>query len=142
MARFTIIAALLVALLAVAEASIYRTTITTTEIENDSTQSEKCRREMQGMQMNECERYLEQSRRGLIMINPTRQVPEECCREMREVSEECRCEAVKQMMHHMQQGGEYKGQEMREMMQTAKQLPSMCGMRPQHCEIPGGGYWY
>ncbi|OVA10922.1 hypothetical protein BVC80_8751g16 [Macleaya cordata] len=122
--------------MAAVDASIYRTTVTTTEIENESTgshQMEKCQREMQGVQLNECRRYLEQSQRGILMMstNPMRQVPEQCCSEMREVTEESA-----DQMH----GGEYEREEMREMMQKAKQLPSMCGMGPQYCDIPGYGY--
>ncbi|KAI3886126.1 hypothetical protein MKW92_046174 [Papaver armeniacum] len=144
MARFNIttsLAVLLVALFSIAavEASIYRTTVTTTEIEDssDNQQSQRCQRQMRGMRMNMCQQYLRQSsQRGddIIMIesNPTRQGLQDCCREMRGVSEECRCEAVRQMVQQMQ-GQAYQGQ----MMQKARQLPSMCGMRPQYCDIRG-----
>ncbi|XP_026409851.1 2S sulfur-rich seed storage protein 1-like [Papaver somniferum] len=67
--------------------------------------------------------------------NPTRQMKQQCCREMRDVTESCRCEAVNMMMQDMMQREEYQGQDMQEMMRTAKRLPSMCNMKPQYCEI-------
>ncbi|RZC66558.1 hypothetical protein C5167_010256 [Papaver somniferum] len=143
MARFNITTSmrvLLTALFVVAavEASIYRTTVTT-EIEDsmENQQSQRCQRQMRGMRMNRCQQYLRSSsQRGYDIMeeesNPTRQGLQECCREMRGVSEECRCEAVRQMVQQMQ-GQAYQGQ----MMQKARQLPSMCGMRPQYCDIRG-----
>ncbi|KAI3922557.1 hypothetical protein MKX01_006246 [Papaver californicum] len=132
MARFNIttsMAVLLIAIfsLAVVEASIYRTTVTTTEIE-DGTENQQSQR---------CQRTYDNHHRGddIIMMeesNPTRQGLQDCCREMRGVSEECRCEAIRQMVQQMQ-GQAYQGQ----MMQKARQLPSMCGMRPQYCDIRG-----
>ncbi|KAI3861486.1 hypothetical protein MKW98_000438 [Papaver atlanticum] len=145
MARFNIAASMAVFLvtmfaIAAVEASIYRTTVTTTETEDtmDNQQSQRCQRQMRGMRMNMCQRYLRQSsQRGDDMMmeeesNPTRQGLQDCCREMRGVSEECRCEAVRQMVQQMH-GQAYQGQ----MMQKARQLPSMCGMRPQYCDIRG-----
>ncbi|RZC66557.1 hypothetical protein C5167_010257 [Papaver somniferum] len=143
MARFNIttsMGVLLIAVFAIAavEASIYRTTVTT-EIEDttENQQSQRCQRQMRGMRMNMCQQYLRQSsQRGDNIMeeesNPTRQGLQDCCREMRGVSEECRCEAVRQMVQQMQ-GQAYQGQ----MMQKARQLPSMCGMRPQYCDIRG-----
>ncbi|KAI3960657.1 hypothetical protein MKX01_003831 [Papaver californicum] len=143
MSRFNIttsMAVLLFAMFVIAavEASIYRTTVTTTEIEDttENQQSQRCQRQMRGMRMNMCQQYLRQSSwRGddIIMMesNPTGQL-QDCCREMRGVSEECRCEAIRQMVQQMQ-GQAYQGQ----MMQKARQLPSMCGMRPQYCDIRG-----
>ncbi|KAI3960674.1 hypothetical protein MKX01_003848 [Papaver californicum] len=143
MARFNIttsMAVLLFAMFVIAavEASIYRTTVTTTEIEDttENQQSQRCERQMRGMRMNMCQQYLRQSsQRGddIIMMesNPTGQL-QDCCREMRGVSEECRCEAIRQMVQQMQ-GQAYQGQ----MTQKARQLPSMCGMRPQYCDVRG-----
>ncbi|MCL7032778.1 hypothetical protein MKW94_018681 [Papaver nudicaule] len=143
MARFNItasMAALLVAMFAVAavEASIYRTTVTTEiddAVDDNQQYSQRCQRQMRGMHMDRCRQYLRQpssQRWDDIESNPTGQTPQECCRELRGVSEECRCEAVRQMVQQMQ-GQAYQGQ----MMQKARQLPSMCGMRPQYCDIRG-----
>ncbi|MCL7030583.1 hypothetical protein MKW94_011658 [Papaver nudicaule] len=128
MARFTILAALFLVMLSVVNASTENQT---------GQQSRRCQREMQGMRMNMCQQYLQQSAhgRGMETANPTGQMRRQCCREMGEVSENCRCQAIDMMMQDMMQRGEYQGQEMREMMQTARQLPSMCNMRPQYCEI-------
>ncbi|KAI3981109.1 hypothetical protein MKX01_032249 [Papaver californicum] len=127
MAKFTTLTALILVLLTVV---------------NASQQSERCQREMQGMRMNMCQQYLQQSTQGLMMVtsNPTGQMKQQCCKEMGEVSENCRCEAVNMMMQDMMQRGEIQGQEMQEMMRTARQLPSMCNMKPQYCEIHGTGY--
>ncbi|KAI3907914.1 hypothetical protein MKW92_024237 [Papaver armeniacum] len=80
---------------------------------------------MRGMRMNMCQQYLRQSsQRGDDIVeeesNPTRQGLQDCCRDE---------EQMMQQMH----GQAYQGQ----MMQKASQLPSMCGMRPQYCDIRG-----
>ncbi|KAI3853403.1 hypothetical protein MKW92_017410 [Papaver armeniacum] len=81
---------------------------------------------MRGMRMNMCQQYLRQSsQRGddimMIESNPTRQGLQDHL-----------CEAVRQMAQQMQ-GQAYQGQ----MMQKARQLPFMCRMRPQYCDIHG-----
>lgn len=60
---------------------------------------------MQGMRMNMCQHYLQQSTKGLMMetSNPTRQMKQQCCRGMGEVSENCR-------WNMMMQKGESEGQ--------------------------------
>ncbi|XP_077252714.1 2S seed storage albumin protein-like [Tasmannia lanceolata] len=136
----TVLALLLVVFVALAESSIYRTTITTSEItdENES-QSERCRREVSMEQMRECRQYLQSGRRQVLrggVIN--QQVPQMCCERLRQVREDCRCEAVKQMAE--EQMGELRGEEMQEMIRRAENLPDMCGMRPQHCDIRGRAY--
>lgn len=97
---------------------------------------------MQRMRMNMCQRYLQQSTQCIMMVtpNPTRQIKQQCCREMGKVSENCRCEAVSMMLHDMMQRGEYQSQDMQEMMRTTRKLPSMCNVGPQYCEIHRTGY--
>ncbi|KAI3931124.1 hypothetical protein MKX01_029314 [Papaver californicum] len=97
----------------------------------------RCQRQMRGMLMNMCRQNLRQSsQRGddIIMMesNPTGEMMQDCCRETRGVSEECRCEAIRQMVQQMQ-GQAYLG----DMMQKARQLPSMCGMRPHYGDFRG-----
>lgn len=57
----------------------------------------------------------------------------QCCQQLRQMDEECRCEGLREMMmEQMMEMGSVGGREMEEMVRN---LPSMCGMEPQMCEM-------
>ncbi|KAL6976272.1 hypothetical protein U1Q18_025059 [Sarracenia purpurea var. burkii] len=158
MARFTILAAaLVVILLALTEAAAasLRTTITTTVVEEDNPRGsqDRCRQQMQRQQeLRHCqgrtegcgggpppEMYLSEGRRSEIVMttgqNPQRQEHlQQCCQQLENMDEQCRCEAIKMMVRRQQQE-EGEREEMREMMQEAEKLPSMCNLSPRRCQI-------
>ncbi|KZV34983.1 2S albumin precursor [Dorcoceras hygrometricum] len=146
-------AALVVAMLSLAAANTYTTTITTTidDIDNPG-QQQQCQRQLQGRRFQSCQRYLQQGRQGgrddsedgeLVLPAESRGEQSEslrqCCDELRQVNERCRCEAIKQAVREQQQeGGGYRGQEFEEVYDRARNLPQRCQMRhPRQCQLSG-----
>jgi len=52
---------------------------------------------------------------------------------VRRMDVQCRCEGLRQVVR--QQLGDLRGEEMREMMECARNLPNQCCLSPQRCEI-------
>ncbi|KAK3024301.1 hypothetical protein RJ639_043163 [Escallonia herrerae] len=147
MAKLTILAAALLALLALAEASTYRTTITTTTIEEENPRGggsrQRCQEQFQ-QQLRHCQMYMRQGSpydAGLALamvvgVNPQQQQHlRECCQQLRNIDEECRCEAIRQMVRQQQMGGGSQQEQMQGMAQKAQYLPRRCNMEPQQCQI-------
>ncbi|KAF5176351.1 hypothetical protein FRX31_034062 [Thalictrum thalictroides] len=127
MARFAIIYALLMFLLAFAEAlrKVYQTIITTTEFdEQDPSQSEKCRSQLSRMSMNSCKYY---------MLLPGSFLEQGCCKELERVNDpECRCEALRQRV----QG--YGQEQLQEAAMKVEGLADTCEMQElRSCQIRG-----
>ncbi|XP_059444571.1 2S seed storage albumin protein-like [Corylus avellana] len=142
MARLATLAALFAALLLVAHAAAFRTTITTVDVDEDivnqqGRRGESCREQAQRQQnLNQCQRYMrQQSQYGSYdgSNQHQQQELEQCCQQLRQMDERCRCEGLRQAV--MQQQGEMRGEEMREVMETARDLPNQCRLSPQRCEI-------
>ncbi|KAM7498839.1 hypothetical protein LguiA_023253 [Lonicera macranthoides] len=148
MAKLAIVAALLIGLVAVASA--YTTTITTTVVEEDNprgggSQQRRCEEQFQEQQqLRHCQMYLrQQCGQGeddisslRMVVNPQQQQHRrECCKQLENIDNQCRCESIRQMMRQQQQEGQMGGQEMEKMAQMAMNLPRMCNMEPQQCQI-------
>lgn len=139
MARLTSIIAFFAVALLVADAYAHRTTITTVEVDDDNQrQQERCRQMRAHEEIGSCAQYLSQQSRYVLQMrgidNQRRREGhafEECCNELRNVDEECRCELLEEIA--MEEQRRARGQEGRQMLQRARNLPSMCGMRPQQC---------
>ncbi|XP_011650534.1 2S albumin [Cucumis sativus] len=137
MARLTSIIALLALALVIADA--HRTTITTVEVDEENPgRMERCRQMRAREEIGSCGQYLSQQSRYVLQMrgidNQRRrggQLFDECCSELTNVEEECRCELLQEIA--MEEQRRARGQERTQMLQTAKNLPSMCGMRPQQC---------
>ncbi|KAH7837679.1 hypothetical protein Vadar_016611 [Vaccinium darrowii] len=135
MAKLTILAAALVALIALAQAT--RTTITTTVVEEEENprQQQRCRQQIQREDnLRDCQMYLQQQMRGgydkVAMItetNPHQQL-RMCCQQMENLDEQCRCEGLMEAMRQQRGQGQMQEEEMREMMQQAENLPSKFDM--------------
>ncbi|KAF6158344.1 hypothetical protein GIB67_022424 [Kingdonia uniflora] len=142
MSRFTIFIALLLALTAIAEASIYRTTIITYDDEDANKGKDpmdKCRREIQKRPLTACTDYVLQPVGVLMMTTEASiengNVPEQCCQQLKKVKEECWCPAIRDMVVSMV-GGPYGGVALKdEQVQKALRIPSQCGMTPQKCSM-------
>ncbi|XP_038904176.1 2S albumin-like [Benincasa hispida] len=135
MTKLTCIFAFLAVALLVADA--HRTTITTVEVDEDNQgRMERCRQMRAREEIGSCAQYLSQQSRYLQMrgIDNQRrregQAFEECCSELRNVDEECRCELLEEIAREEQRRARGQGTQM---MQRARNLPSMCGIRPQQC---------
>ncbi|GER29062.1 2S albumin [Striga asiatica] len=144
--KIALTAALLAALVTLSAATTYTTTVTTTtfadEAENPG-QQEQCQRQIQGRQFRSCQRYLSQRSKynsddeAMIEMNPGQQGQEslrECCQQLHNVNEQCRCEAIRHAVRQLQQQeGQQMGQS--QVYQKATELPRRCNMRPQQCQI-------
>ena len=140
MAKFTPLAAVLIALMFIAHAVAYRTITTTVDIDEDidNRQSGSCRQELQQQQyLNECEQYLRQqcqqsqSDRESTDSRQQQQM-EQCCDQLRDMSRRCRCDGLKEMVR--EQLGHLQGDERRQVMQMARNLPNECNLRPRRCD--------
>ncbi|KAL3642684.1 hypothetical protein CASFOL_013499 [Castilleja foliolosa] len=150
--KLTFAAALLVALVTVATASRYTTTVTTTTFEDEANpgqQQQQCQRQLQGRQFQSCQRYLshrssnEEDDEVLEMStdNPgqRQQRLQQCCDQLRNVNEQCRCEAIKHTVRQLQQQQQQEGQQQTGQSQKvyarATELPRRCNFRQQQCQI-------
>ncbi|KAL5724147.1 hypothetical protein ACHQM5_007445 [Ranunculus cassubicifolius] len=134
MARLAIIGALIVFLLALAEASVFQTVITTEVSEPNPHDARRCQSQLSRMRMESCLRYL-QSHMIFIRMDMS-QMQQQCCQELQDVNLECRCEALRETVERCSgsPGAQHEGQ-MQEIIRKAEQIPSMCEIQPQHCEI-------
>ncbi|XP_058219989.1 2S sulfur-rich seed storage protein 2-like [Rhododendron vialii] len=140
MAKLTILATALIALLALAHAT--QTTITTTVVEEENPgQQQRCREQIQRQQnLHDCQSYLQQQAREyeVAMItnqNPQQQQLRQCCQQLENLDDQCRCEGIRETVRQQREQGEMQGEEMREMMQQAENLPSRCNLSPRRCQI-------
>jgi hypothetical protein len=148
MAKFAVVAVVLVALFAIALASPFRTMVTTTVEEDNLEQQwgsqQRCRQQVQQKyrQLQPCRRYLRQSMPfEMDMDMDMKQQLRQCCEQLRRIQpHECTCIAVRQMAREQMEqfgcgeGEEEQGQgcqqerEVRQMMQKARMLPRECNM--------------
>ncbi|POO00443.1 HMW glutenin [Trema orientale] len=143
MAKLSSSAALLAALLLVAHAAAFRTTITTIETSDNYGEGgsrQECRQQVQGRDLSHCRMFMmeETSRRGGggrrddELVNYSQHL-DQCCNQLRQINERCRCEGLR--MEIERQKGQIGREDMREMMRTAENIPSMCRMGPSSCEF-------
>ncbi|KAK6929900.1 Bifunctional inhibitor/plant lipid transfer protein/seed storage helical domain [Dillenia turbinata] len=142
MAKISILATTFALLFVLTTASIYRTTITTTEILDNPSESQ-CRQEAQRQKLNNCSMFLKQcSQMGMILrANQKRDCSRQldmCCSEMEQMSEGCRCMGVQMAMEQMQ--GQMREMEREQVMQTARSLPGQCELPPRMCDF--GRVWF
>ncbi|KAB1200532.1 2S albumin [Morella rubra] len=140
MARLSTLAAL-AAIFFIAHASAHHTTITVDENIENPMQGESCREQVQQQQyLRHCQNYMMQQSQGRGRFDEDNQMQhfQQCCRQLRQMDRECRCEGLRQMMRQMQ--GQMRGEEMQEMTEMAMDLPGECGVRPQRCQMRRGGY--
>ncbi|KAK2993287.1 hypothetical protein RJ640_022126 [Escallonia rubra] len=101
-----------------------RTSITTIEIDEENPT---------GQSLDACKRYLVQSSRPR---SGWREEFQQCCEQLEEMDKRSRCEGIRRIaQQEKQQQGGSRGEEMQEMMQTARSLPGLCRMEPRRCEI-------
>ena len=134
------LAALLVALLFIAQATAEVLTIVTTDVEDDTENrrqdDQDCRQQLQEQQyLNDCQRYLRQQIQQSERFDTTseREQRQQCCRQLKQLSRNCRCDGLNEMLRQLK--GQLQGQDLREMMQIAQNLPKECNIKPRSCEI-------
>nr|ARD06083.1 PawS-like protein 1c [Inula racemosa] len=151
----------LAAIVAFAEVSAYRTTIiTTTTIEDnglppyvdglprevEDNPRERCRRQIQGQQLNHCHMHLitQQGRSSFdsttLRMSQQDQHLQLCCDQLKQVNEQCQCEAIKKVvqqaaqMQQQQQGGQEQGSQ-QQVLRKAQMLPNQCKLQLQRCPL-------
>ena len=140
MARLSTLAALLAALLFIAQATSEVLTIVTTDVEDDTENRRQgdrdCRQQLQEQQyLNDCQRYLRQQIQQSERFDTSseREQRQQCCRQLKQLSRNCRCDGLNEMLRQLK--GQLQGQDLREMMQIAQNLPKECNIKPRSCEI-------
>ena len=153
-ARTTVIAAMLAtALLAVAGVSGFRATITAIideELDQDAGEQQqtqhKCRQQIRPQRLQQCRQFLQQQSQESpyepVLLNQEEKQQQplwQCCQQLKNVDEQCRCEAVKQVVQQLQQGegpyGQQGPQKQQQILQKARQLPGLCNLQPKECQI-------
>ncbi|XP_031477691.1 2S seed storage albumin protein-like [Nymphaea colorata] len=136
-------------LAAVAEASIFRTMQTTETVTVDDDLVEygrewpgslMCR--MEQMDLDDCKSYVEHGRDGVPLLGfrsggSRERPPRQCCQQLKVTRQDCRCEAIRQLVSGGSQRGEdVEGRVADEwMMKRAENLPKTCGLSRHHCSI-------
>ncbi|KAK6785562.1 hypothetical protein RDI58_019017 [Solanum bulbocastanum] len=124
MGKISLVAALLLCLLAFANANRFSVTVTEDDIENP----QSCQEQMQSHRLNHCRMLL--SRKELSMVTDDddemrnqQEHLQQCCQELRNIDTKCRCPALKTMVTR----------EPELMSQRARSLPRACNIEPTEC---------
>ncbi|KAI3716240.1 hypothetical protein L6452_23444 [Arctium lappa] len=147
MAKLTVLIAFTIATL-LAVTSAHRTIITTT-IEDDTfdtSRKQQCMQHLQGQQLQQCQIHLQQPEQS----QQQQQTLQQCCQELQNVDEQCRCKAVKQVFGEVQQQQQQRqqqqtgpfgspSQEIQKLKQKAENLPRQCNLQTRkQCNIKTG----
>ncbi|XP_049386698.1 2S sulfur-rich seed storage protein 1-like [Solanum stenotomum] len=141
MGKISLVAALLLCLLAFANANTFSVTVAVTEDNIDNPQS--CQEQIQSQKLNHCRMYISRSHQHfndeLSMvtdddheINQAQEHLQQCCQELRNMDTQCRCPALKKMV--MQDCGR-QGEEAQRMLGKARYIPRMCNIQPTQCSF-------
>nr|AFQ93661.1 preproalbumin PawS1 [Otopappus epaleaceus] len=93
------------------------------------------RRQIPIQQLNHCQMHLMTSNLDYKLRMPAVEYPQRqqehlslCCNQLRQVEEQCQCEAIKQVLEQaqMQQAG---GGQLGQMMKKARMLPNQCSLK-------------
>ncbi|XP_061983091.1 2S seed storage albumin protein-like [Populus nigra] len=112
MARFSTIAVLASLLLAlIANASSYRTTITTVEFDEQSSRSRSggCQEQIRREDLSSCEQYVSQisrprlALRGIHNRQGDQEQVQQCCQQIRRVDRQCQCDALRSVIEEQTQ---------------------------------------
>ncbi|KAK4714861.1 hypothetical protein R3W88_020768 [Solanum pinnatisectum] len=140
MGKISLVAALLLCLLAFANANRFSVTVTEDDIENP----QSCQEQMQSHRLNHCRMYVSRSHQyyndNLSMvtdddheINQTQEHLQQCCQELRNMDTQCRCPALKKMV--IQDCGSGQCQESTRLFGKARYIPHMCNLQPTRCSF-------
>ncbi|XP_044473104.1 2S albumin seed storage protein-like [Mangifera indica] len=146
MAKLSLLLASFALFLLVANASIYRATIEIDE-ENSSRHHhhQSCQEQIQRQQqLRQCQQHLRQEVQGQQswdlrgIINPQQQQHHlrQCCQQLQELDNRCRCQGLEQVVRQQLQQGQLRGEEIREAMEIASEIPRRCNIQPrQGCDL-------
>ncbi|XP_009772214.1 2S seed storage albumin protein-like [Nicotiana tabacum] len=140
MAKVMILGAISLAILFMAiTVSSSRTISITVSEEVENQQSRRCQQQIQqAQQLRSCQQYLRQRSQSSEEeeADQSRGDIQRCCQQLQQIQDpQCRCEGLRQVVQQEQQRGELQGRERQQMLQTAQNLPGLCRVSPQRCEI-------
>ena len=108
-----------------------------------------CQREMMRHSIDRCQSFLQHGPRRPLIISSISSgnrddndenvgAPEECCMQLRDVREDCRCRSIRDMVQEVKWEQGFRGRaecrgRCREMMRRGRFLPAMCSMEPHTC---------
>nr|ARD06079.1 PawS-like protein 1f [Othonna arborescens] len=109
----------------------------------------RCRRQIQGQQLSHCQMHISQQG-GRSLVEKLTQQPalQMCCNQLRQVDEQCQCQAIQQVVQQtlqqqqQQQGGRrgaqgIQQQQMQQILKKAQMIPNQCNLEIQeYCQIP------
>nr|ARD06084.1 PawS-like protein C.a [Dimorphotheca sinuata] len=152
MAKLAILAFCLAAFVAFFEVSAYKTTITTTNIcDNDKSTPDvlvdslpltmnECWSLLEGQQLNHCVVHVTQRtsfnpKLRMSVANPVQQRGQlqECCNQLRQVPNDCQCQALQQVVEEARLQGQLEGDGLVEMLTKANELPNDCKLPDEEC---------
>lgn len=91
----------------------------------------------QAKQLRSCRQILRQrvqSEEGEDQIS--QREAQKCCKQLERMQDpQCRCEGLSQVVQQEEQSGQIQGRQMQQMVQSAQELPGLCQLTPQRCEI-------
>ncbi|OWM88734.1 2S sulfur-rich seed storage protein 1-like isoform X2 [Punica granatum] len=142
MASSTFIITILVAIHLMFVPSISAYQGTTTYEDHDQ---HHCHDQMQHQSLSYCKQFLThgskyivlQTRLG-VMDRPEQQL-QECCGQLRQVDESCRCKGLRHIVQEQAKKGELPRKEMHKFVMRAENLPEMCSLAHHRCHIGLGG---
>lgn len=149
MAKFLVLIAAFIALLALADASSRYTVITTVEEVNQGGQgrggrqqpSERCRQQIQerSMQLDTCAGLLYEQQKQQPQQQQIQQLKGQCCETLRDINDqECRCEAISEMVGWMLSGPSAEKwiskEKQTKLRQSGSNLPRTCNLQHE-CQI-------
>nr|ARD06060.1 PawS-like protein 1a [Coreopsis tinctoria] len=145
MAKLALFALAFTAIVAFSAVSAYKTTIVTTIIESNEfympldaldnkKSSQQCHSQVPIEQLNHCKMHLTQ---GILFdkmaARPFQQHLQQCCSQLKQVSEQCQCDAIQKVYDEARlQGGVV---QMRQMLSKAQRLPNDCELEVQECPL-------
>ena len=95
--------------------------------------------------LKDCEKFLSKSCRRVLMVTnimvrdaSCRQRLQLWCEELEQIEVQWRCQEIRRLVK--QQLGQFRGKEMQEMLQKAKNLPALCRLGIGRCNI--GPSWF
>nr|ARD06067.1 PawS-like protein 1b [Senecio pinnatifolius var. maritimus] len=155
MSKLALVALAFVAIIvAISEVSAYRTTITTTTIEDNFFDAAKidhldnrgspkqCRRQIPIQQVNHCQMHLTEgiifdAKLKMVVDNKQKQQQQQhlqlCCNQLKKVDQQCQCDAIQVVFDEARQQGDV--MESRQMLRKAQNLPNDCKLQVQECPL-------
>ncbi|KAI4341078.1 hypothetical protein MLD38_025848 [Melastoma candidum] len=149
MAKPATLAALLAGLMLVSLAAASAVTKVEVDLGEDENSSRRfrgggCRDQLEMVdELRSCEDFLrQQARQGGRRFGGGRfgsRRLQDCCEELRQVDDHCRCQGLREIVRDQQQMRGFGG-EREQLERIAEDLPRMCGVGPGRCDIRRGGY--